>query len=404
MMEAPSCIYSLPQALAYPYTRAPATVRALRSKNQYDSIWIDNRFVMMLSHGNEACHHAVNERVLHNLGRELGVSFRFKHAAFDNIHQLQTPLAFMQELSENKYYVNLIACGAGQGLCDAASLGLICFGTPRLSYHRAICHPNCLCNDLTDFKRKFDQVAGSVNLQEEIRAWQDLMLADRMVRQPLHLLETAVEMKRSSAIRSGHPRHALPSCTITPLSADEEMSEIGKINYVKVQNIARSEYEKNNFAAIADHCKQALFFNESDVETYFLLACAYYGAGDSITALEWLDKSKNIDKAYKPVDQLICLIGAEFIHTNYADHLEAHNQSFNRLKKYIDSTVIGQIDDFDLQHAGYYDEIVDDLVTKIPKGENYETHRIILYHLRKQLKSVVAAERAQGATNLRLGT
>jgi len=64
------------------------------------------------------------------------------------------------------YYVNLIACGAGQGLCDAASLGLICFGSPKLPYHKTICHPVCLCNDLPELEWKLSKVLGSADLQQ----------------------------------------------------------------------------------------------------------------------------------------------------------------------------------------------------------------------------------------------
>lgn len=394
MMEAPGWAYSLPQSLACPYVRDPATVRTLRSKVQDNSIWIDNRFVMMLSHGNETCHNPANEKILHNMGQEIGARFRFKHAAFDNIQKLQSPYAFLQELSQSRFYLNLIACGAGQGLCDAASLGLICFGTPKLKYHQAICHPACLCNDLMDFKRIFTRVVNSPDLQQEIIAWQDLMLADRMVRQPLHMLEAAVDLKRRKVLNSNTSRKSPMPCTITPLAVGEELPEAGLINYVKLRNLAIAENETNNYDAVLDYCKQSLCFFDKDIEIHFIMACAYYASGNKQKALEAIEKSKEINGAYKPVDQLLSLIGAEYINDAYAAFIDNYNSCVIKLRKYIDMTVINQIDDFDLANMDKYDEVAGALIGSLIKGERYDTHRLMIYHLSKQLKTVVAAELA----------
>ena len=392
MLEAPDWVYNLPQALAFPYTRDPGTVRTLRSKLQDNSIWIDNRLVMMLAHGSETCHDAFNVKILHNLEREIGARFRFRQANFTDIQQLQTSYLFLQELSQSKYYLSLIACGAGQGLGDAASLGLICFGTPKLKYHMAICHPSCLCNDLIDFKRKFNLVSNSPDLQQEILAWQDLMLADKMVRLPMHMLEAAVDMKRRKVSKSSPPRQSSHHCAITSLEVGAELPEIGKINYVKLKNMAKSEFEAGNYSTMIDFCMQALYFNADDTEVYFLLACAYYAMGNKLKALENLGKSENNGSTYNPADHLLNLIGEDYVEETYRPYLENYDCCINRLRRYMELTLINEIDDFDVANIGIYDEIINELSATLIKSNRYETDRLMIYHLGKQLKTVVAAE------------
>ena len=85
--------------------------------------------------------------------------------------------------------------GAGQALCDAASLGLICIGQRDKSYHRLICHPAALCASMIELPRRLRAIAGSSDLQNEILAWQDTALHDFFQRRPIAQLEEAISIK-----------------------------------------------------------------------------------------------------------------------------------------------------------------------------------------------------------------
>ncbi len=391
MMTATDWVYRLPQSVSFPYPRDPVFTRTLKNNVQDDSVWIDNRFIMALAHGNKACHSPVDIKFLLQLEYDIRVRFRYGMSNFDDIQNLQSPYNYLQELSQSKYYLNLIACGAGQGLCDAASIGLICFGSAKLKYHQAICHPFCLCSDIIDFKHKYRFVSNSNDLQQEILAWQDLMLNDRMVQQPLQMLQTAVELKLKDHIKFRIQKQFAPSFEITPLTVGDEQPEIMALNYSKLKELANASYNNNMFEKTIDNCKQALFFNESDVYIYLLLACAYYALNDKCKSLEYLDKSKNIDKNYKAADNLIGMIGAGYIEDNYLPSRIHHNSCITKLENYLVQKVIWQIDDFDLNNIDLYDEIIPTILTSLQKVGDYETSRLIV-HLIIQLKSVVNAE------------
>jgi hypothetical protein len=96
-----------------------------------------------------------------------------------------------------KYYIGVgRASGGGQSLVDAASLGAICFGEKDKPFHRMLCHPACLCDDMVDLPRQFCLVNASHDLQTEILAWQDRTLRAKFIDEPIALLSEAVVKKR----------------------------------------------------------------------------------------------------------------------------------------------------------------------------------------------------------------
>jgi hypothetical protein len=96
--------------------------------------------------------------------------------------------------------------GAGQAICDAASLGCLCIGQQEKAFHRLICHPAALCDHMIELPRRLRAIAGSPDLQEEVYAWQQSALRDFFQRRPLSLLEEAISMKNTRGIRSGAAR------------------------------------------------------------------------------------------------------------------------------------------------------------------------------------------------------
>lgn len=308
MMNAPLWVYDIPQSVSFPYPRDPFRCRQICRVEQTDATWFDKRFVMMLTHGNEAFHRGGFEATVAFLEKKFRTRVVFTNLDFEDMTNWGDPIEYMREMSSCSYYVNLIACGAGQGLCDAASLGLICFGSARLPYHRAVCHPVCLCQDLTELEWKLAMVRNSADLQEEIRCWQDTALSDMMVKQPIRLLQAAVEMKRQRPAKTGKAPQGL---LCTTLAVEELPERVDYINSVKLRQLAQAEHEKGNYAEAIHRYKQALWFDRSDHELFYQLAVAYYAAGDYKNAFVSLTDCLKINGQFRPALTLQAILQCE---------------------------------------------------------------------------------------------
>ncbi len=105
---------------------------------------------------------------------------------------------YLREMGKCRYYLSLgrWITGAGQALCDAASLGCLCIGEADKVFHRMICHPHCLCKDLSELPQRVRALAASPELQREVRQRQDEALRQQFVDAPLRDLEQATALKR----------------------------------------------------------------------------------------------------------------------------------------------------------------------------------------------------------------
>lgn len=105
---------------------------------------------------------------------------------------------YYMAMRQADYFIGLAAVGAGQALCDAASLGLACVGTPALVYHRMICAPPSLCTDLDRAIALVKQVHRDPSFRASIVASQDVALDLKMREAPLRRLELAGDQKRAA--------------------------------------------------------------------------------------------------------------------------------------------------------------------------------------------------------------
>jgi hypothetical protein len=104
---------------------------------------------------------------------------------------------YLSALDQCKYYIAVGRySGPGQGIREAAALGLICIGEQDKLYHQMICHPELLCPDMVSMPRIFKKLAASPALQQEALEYQYAMLEKKFSKEPLELLEKAVEMKQ----------------------------------------------------------------------------------------------------------------------------------------------------------------------------------------------------------------
>jgi hypothetical protein len=206
MMDGPKSLASLPQVLAFPYLRDPDAARVVFPANKVDAVWADFRTLTTLGMAETygmwvASGHAAAKR----LEETLSLPVCYKASFNENPYGISDPPAwgdaanYFNAMARCKYYVAVgTIAGAGQAICDAASLGCLCIGQQEKAFHRLICHPAALCDHMMELPRRLRAIAASPDLQEEVRAWQDAALRDFFQRRPLALLEEAISMKRSS--------------------------------------------------------------------------------------------------------------------------------------------------------------------------------------------------------------
>ena len=204
MFDADDVLSRLPQSISFPYLHDPNTVRLMFNQKKDDNMWVDWRMLIALSMEN--CWSETAILAGKRLKDTLGIPIRYagEIASSKTVYGISNPpkwedaADYLANLSRSKYYVSLGRdSGAGQGLIDAASAGCICFGEQDKAYHRLVCHPSCLCRDMSELPHKFRKVYATPNLQNEIMEWQDRMLRKNFIEKPVALLEKAVEMKRN---------------------------------------------------------------------------------------------------------------------------------------------------------------------------------------------------------------
>ncbi len=383
MMKAPSWVYDLPQPVAFPYPRDPFVTRGICPGEQSDAIWFDKRFVMMLTHGNEVFHRGGFESTVASLEKRFRSQVMFRNLDFEDMTRWGDPLSYLQDMAKCSCYVNLIACGAGQGLCDAASLGLICFGSAKLPYHKAICHPVCLCNDLSELEWKLSMVRGSSDLQQEIRSWQDAALSDVMVTQPLRILQAAVDMKRRRA-SSVSARHVQSSSIITELAVEELPQEVARINAIKLKHRAEAEYEKGNYDDAIHSCRQALWFDKSDHELFYLMALACYAGKDFKSALSNVAECLEINDQFRPAITLQAILLREDL-VEDADYTQCRA----RIMYLIYNRFDGYDKELDSKRIEQYNKILDELLQNyISNGD--ATNQLLIEHHKLRLNRIAA--------------
>jgi hypothetical protein len=144
-----------PCSISFPYLRDPQTMRGCfpsKSNSAHPAAWVDARTIMLQANGSplgkwtEAC-----DEYLRSLELESGIRIITRGEIYRNYYNVSSTAdaaAYLEDMSGADYFISIAASGAGQSLCDAASLGLVCFGSPDLVYHRMICQPERLNHSL----------------------------------------------------------------------------------------------------------------------------------------------------------------------------------------------------------------------------------------------------------------
>ena len=201
MMDAETDVISLPQAISFPYLRAPDVVRSVFNSEKEETVWVDWRTLTTLSLTERWSCEA--EKAANRLQETLAIPVCYYGDFNQSPYGVFDPpkwgdaVHYLERLGRCKYYIAVgRASGAGQGLCDAASLSCICIGEQDKAFHSLVCHPACLCADMVEMPRRIRQVVSSLALQEEVLHWQDNMLREHFANRPLAVLEKAIAMRR----------------------------------------------------------------------------------------------------------------------------------------------------------------------------------------------------------------
>lgn len=225
LLGAPGTLTALPQPLAFPYGWESTVTRPLVQEqractSREEAIFVEWRTLTLLAGDRtrqsrrlaqagqpttlgllEAEAQALTARMERYLGRP--IRFRLQRDGVYN-HLPDPPqwgelLDYLAPLAGCRYFVSLFAFGAGQALVDAAAMGALVFGHQSLSYHRLVCHPACLCQDLDELPHRFREVSQSPDLQAEALAWQEAALQVQFVDRPHQLLRQGVARKRMAS-------------------------------------------------------------------------------------------------------------------------------------------------------------------------------------------------------------
>lgn len=205
MTEA-SDLRHLPQALSFPYIHDPEFIRSQFPSSKQEAVWADFRTLMTLAvkglgEGSGPETAAAGRRLERTLGTEVrcGTTKHTKPWGVQDPPWWGDAALYFAELAECKYYVGVgNIAGAGQGLAEAAALGCLCVGQVDKAYHRLLCHPSCICQDMAEMPAKVRNLIDSSDLQCEVLAWQDERLIKYFLNDPLKALARAVEMKRKT--------------------------------------------------------------------------------------------------------------------------------------------------------------------------------------------------------------
>jgi len=204
MMDAPEELRSLPKAISFPYLHDAQLVRSLFNPPRQEAAWVDWRVPMTLANrglGDPWCEEA--DAALERLRHVLNLDIRCRTGSHTISYAIPDAPAwgdaahYYRELAECRYYIAVgRLAGAGQALADAAAVGCVCIGQADKPYHRLLCHPSGLCEDMAQMPSRLRILRGSVDLQQEVLAWQDQNLKTHFRDAPLGLLARAIELKR----------------------------------------------------------------------------------------------------------------------------------------------------------------------------------------------------------------
>jgi hypothetical protein len=196
-----------PNSIEMPYLRSPEVARSCfpkRRRHSTTKIWIEARTIILAATGQpygtwtDAC-----DAYCRQLQNEIDCPLVYRGHLYADFYNVPPPeradaVEYYKQMRNADIFIGLNAAGAGQTLCDAASLGLACFGTPNLIYHSMICEPDLLCNSLQEALQKASKLARRPGQMKSILTKQDERLRQHMNIEPTKRLTARARSRRRS--------------------------------------------------------------------------------------------------------------------------------------------------------------------------------------------------------------
>jgi hypothetical protein len=183
------------RVLSTPYLRSPAAVRRLFPKTAQPTgqvcIWLEARTIIFNATGErEGLWNAGCDDYLSGLRQKYAVEIRTRGNLYNDFYNVRDGASidaknYLDDMRGAVFFIANNAVGAGQTLADAASLGLLCFGSSTLVYHRMICAPEYLDLPLESAIHIAKKLAAQPRVLKRLLAAQDRRLADTMMVKPL---------------------------------------------------------------------------------------------------------------------------------------------------------------------------------------------------------------------------
>ena len=203
--RAPEKLTKIPQSVGFPYFMNYELMRRLIKVDQKETVWIDSRHVVyesldvrkeMVREFSQICDLPVCHAPIEGVWHKGKVSDRTLLAQ----GKMLTAIDYLSLVGQSKYYlVWRDKAVQGQAILEAGGLGLIVIANKSGIYHKMLCHPKCLIPDGGPPRiglRLVKEIEEDKILQQEILAYQDLMLEARFWSRPMAILRDALKMKR----------------------------------------------------------------------------------------------------------------------------------------------------------------------------------------------------------------
>ena len=216
MLDSKPALLNLPQSVSFPYpfdvqalrdifpqTGVPAEPATLASRPapKKEVAWAEWRLLSAL--GMTRMWTQSSENAVKRLEKVIGIpvyqkgSFNKTPFGITDPPSWRDALQYLGELNQCKYYIAVGRySGPGQGIREAAALGLICIGEQDKLYHQMVCHPKLLCRDMVSMPKILKELIASPQLQKEALEYQYRALEQKFAKEPLELLKKAVAMKQ----------------------------------------------------------------------------------------------------------------------------------------------------------------------------------------------------------------
>ncbi len=205
MVDAPANLQKLPQSVAFPYLHDPEIIRPLFSPPRQEIAWLDWRTATTLANQpRDSSWSSETDAALLRAQETFGLPLRSGSTKNSKSYFIADEPSwgdaanYTRSLAECRYYIGVGRLGgAGQGLGEAAAVGCLCIGQSAQAYHRLICHPSCLCDDLFDLPATLRRLRQSPDLQREVLDHQDRHLCLHFRDRPLAALARAIALKKA---------------------------------------------------------------------------------------------------------------------------------------------------------------------------------------------------------------